>query len=256
MPEPSISSVAIEAVGVDLSFPMVRYRPKGIKEAALSAFRRKPPPHHRAYPVLRGVNLRVERGEVLGLVGKNGSGKSTLLRVLCGIYKPDSGTVRVNGRISALLELGAGFREELTGLENIRLSGAIMGLSATQVRTLIEPIAAFADLGEFLEQPIRTYSSGMRARLGFAVASAVDPEILFIDEALAVGDAGFREKCAARVREMVRGETTVVLVSHSADEIRSLCTRAVHLHDGTVFRDGDPETVLAAYKNSLVGGGA
>jgi ABC-type polysaccharide/polyol phosphate transport system ATPase subunit len=247
-----MNPVVIEARGVELSFPRARYRAAGVKEAFLSLVQKRPPLDRSAFRALRGVDLEVRRGEVLGLIGRNGSGKSTLLRVLCGIYRPDRGTVRVSGRISALLELGAGFRDELTGIENIRLSGAIMGLPPSSVNQLIGPISEFADLGEFIEQPLRTYSSGMRARLGFAVASAVDPEILFIDEALAVGDAEFREKSMRRVEEMVSGDTTVVVVSHNHQELRRLCTRIVQLHEGRVVREGEVATVLAEYERRTV----
>jgi len=242
-----VSDVVIEVRDLELSFPQARLRITGVKEAFLRRLRGRTGPRAGGFRVLRGVDLTVQRGEVLGLVGRNGSGKSTLLRVICGIYEPDAGRVSIKGRLSALLELGAGFRDELSGLENIRLNGAIMGLSPRQVDGLIEPIVSFADLGDFIEQPVRTYSSGMKARLGFAVASAVDPEVLLIDEALAVGDARFREKCLARIEEMVAGDTTVVLVSHNRNDLTQHCDRLALLHQGRIIADGEPEDILAEY---------
>ncbi|MEM9115263.1 MAG: ABC transporter ATP-binding protein [Myxococcota bacterium] len=239
-----MSESAIELRGVELDFPRAKMGAGGVKEAFLSLVTGRRNPKLEPFKVLRGVDLEVPRGQVLGLVGRNGSGKSTLLRVISKIYEPDRGKVRINGRISALLELGAGFREELTGLENIRLSGAIMGLPPKQVSALVEPICAFADLGEFIEQPLRTYSSGMRARLGFAVATAVDPEILLVDEALSVGDAEFRERSMGRIEEMVASDATVVIVSHNHQELRRLCARLVRLDKGRIVADGPPSEVL------------
>jgi ABC-type polysaccharide/polyol phosphate transport system ATPase subunit len=236
----------IALTDVQLWFPQARARAGGVKEAVLAwATGRKRPPS--GYHVLRGIDLEVPKGQVLGIVGRNGSGKSTLLRVICGIYQPDRGQVAVRGRISALLELGAGFKEELTGRENVRLSGAIMGLGAAEMNRLMEPIVEFADLGEFMDQPLRTYSSGMRSRLGFSVASVLEPEILLIDEALAVGDASFREKSMSRIEEMVQSDATVVIVSHNTAELERLCHRLVWIDRGRIAADGPPREVLAAY---------
>jgi ABC-type polysaccharide/polyol phosphate transport system ATPase subunit len=242
--EVPVTDASIELRGVELDFPRVRMHSGGVKEAFLSVVTGRRKRGVAPFRVLRGIDLVVPRGEVLGLVGRNGSGKSTLLRVISKIYQPDRGVVTVRGRISALLELGAGFREELTGLENIKLSGAIMGLPPRQVATLIDPICDFADLGEFIEQPLRTYSSGMRARLGFAVATAVDPEILLVDEALSVGDSEFRERSMTRIEEMVRSDATVVIVSHNHQELGRLCSRLVRLDQGRIVADGSPEEVL------------
>ena len=234
---------------VHLSFPIVRYRARGVKEAFLELVtKRSHPERAREFWALRGVSFTVERGEVIGLVGRNGSGKSTLLRVVCGIYEPDRGTVETKGRISSLLELGAGFRDELTGYENIRLSGAISGYSPEQIQELAPQIVDFSDLEEFIHQPLRTYSSGMRARLGFAVAAAVKPEILLIDEALAVGDASFRQRSVNRIEEMVHDEdATVVIVSHNMEELKRLCTRMVLLERGQVVLAGPVPEVVERY---------
>ncbi len=243
-------SPVIEVEDVHLAFPVVRYRARGIKEAVVTyydSWRRKIREDN-SFWALRGVNMAVQRGEVLGLVGRNGSGKSTLLRVVSGIYEPDRGTVHTDGRISSLLELGAGFREELTGHENVRLATAIMGYSAIEGVELTPRIIEFSGLEQFMDQPLKTYSSGMRARLGFAVASVVEPDILLIDEALAVGDAQFRERSMARIEEMVSSDqTTVVIVSHSVQELKRLCSRLLLLDRGQVITDGDPEAVLVEY---------
>ena len=239
----------IEVEDVHLAFPVVRYRAMGVKEAVVTAWagwrRRRT---HEQFWALKGVNLSVGRGEVLGLVGRNGSGKSTLLRVISGIYEPDRGRAITRGTISSLLELGAGFRDELTGHENIRLAGAIMGYAPAAVDALTESIVEFSGLADFMDQPLKTYSSGMKARLGFAVASAVQPDILLIDEALAVGDAQFRERSMARIEELVANdETTVVIVSHNTQELVRLCGRLVLLDRGRVVTEGEPEAVMKEY---------
>ncbi len=248
----------IEVEDVHLKFPMVRYRPKGIKQAVLEPIKillgRKPRlQEEREFWALRGISLKIERSEVLGLIGRNGSGKSTLLRVLSGIYAPDKGRAsEIKGRISALLELGAGFREELNAYENIMLSGSIMGFSQKEMEDRTPEILEFSELDQqFIEQPIRTYSSGMKARLAFAVASAVDPEILLIDEVLAVGDAAFRQKSMEKVEAMVKSNATVVIVSHNHAELKRLCTRLVLLDKGEVIASGDPDAVLEQYERRL-----
>lgn len=244
-------SATIEVRDLVLDFPNVRFRARGLKESFVewTRLRRHSQPHFRA---LDGVSFRITQGEVVGIVGRNGSGKSTLLRVIAGIYAADGGEVRTRGRISSLLELGAGFRDELTGLENISLAGAIMGFSGPQMRSLTPDIVDFSELGEFIDAPLRTYSSGMRSRLGFAVAAAMDPDILLIDEALAVGDARFRERSMARIEAMVAAEhTTVVVVSHNANELRRLCSRLVLLERGKKIIEGEPEMVLARYRELI-----
>ena len=235
-------AAVIQVRDVHLGFPLVRFRPRGVKEAFLELIKGlRHPERDRVFWAIRGVTLSVNRGEVLGLVGRNGSGKSSLLRIICGIYSPDRGEVTAQGRISSLLELGAGFRDELTGHENIRLSGAISGYAPDEIEALAEPIVAFAGLEEFIDQPLRTYSSGMRARLGFSVAAAVKPEILLIDEALAVGDASFRRRSMERIEEMVRDEdATVIIVSHNSAELLRLCTRMVLIDRGRDRRGGRP----------------
>lgn len=246
------SAPAVEVNEVVLDFPNVRYRPRGVKEAFLEKFRPRGPRQARSFRALNGISLQVTPGEVVGIVGRNGSGKSTLLRVIAGIYEPDEGSVTTRGKISSLLELGAGFRDELSGIENIKLSGAIMGLSPKVMKEMTPAIAEFAELGEHIHAPLRTYSSGMRARLGFSVVTAMDPEILIIDEALAVGDARFRERSMKRIEDMVTSEsTTVLIVSHNMNELERLCGRLILLERGTKVMEGSAEEVTKRYDGLL-----
>lgn len=242
-----MKSPAIKVNDVHLSFPMLQYEPRGIKEAFLAiALRRRKAKAERVFWALKGISLEIEQGEVVGLIGTNGSGKSTLLRTIAHTYAPDKGSVETVGGITNL-QLGSGFRDELTGIENIRLSGAIMGYSPAEIDTKTEEIIEFSGIGDFIHQPIRTYSSGMKSRLGFAVAAVAEPDILLLDEVLAVGDAQFREKSMARLEEMVGGDTTVVIVSHNMVELRRLCSRVICLSQGKVALDGHADEVIDKY---------
>lgn len=248
-----MSPPAISVEEVVLDFPHVRHRPQGVKEAFLELVRPPAEGNPKTFRALDHISIQVQKGEVVGVVGRNGSGKSTLLRVMAGIYQPDRGSVITQGRISSLLELGAGFREELSGRENIALAGAIIGFSSSQMETLTPEIIEFSELSSHIDAPLRTYSSGMRSRLGFAVATAVEPEILLIDEALAVGDARFRERSMSRIETMVsREDTTVVVVSHNIHELRRLCGRLALVERGKVVAEGEPESVLSQYQ-TLIG---
>lgn len=200
---------------------------------------------------LRGVNFKVKRGETVGIVGRNGSGKSTLLQMICGTLTPTLGQIAVNGRIAALLELGAGFNPEFTGKENVRLSGLLYGLSDEELRQRYDTILDFAEIGDFIDQPVKTYSSGMYVRLAFAVAINVSPDILVVDEALSVGDEAFQRKCFARIDEIRAAGATVLFVSHSASTIVQLCDRALMLDAGELVMDGRPKHVVAAYQRLL-----
>ena len=200
---------------------------------------------------LRDLNLRISAGERLGVVGRNGAGKSTLLQVIARIVTPTIGSAVVRGQVAPLLQLGAGFDTELTGRENVFLNGALLGLSRAQIEAQFDAIIDFAELPEFVDVPLRAYSSGMAARLGFAVATAVQPEILLIDEVLSVGDEQFREKCVARMRDFSAHATTVVLVTHDPALITQQCTRAIWLDRGRVLGEGPPEEVMNAYHESL-----
>ena len=200
---------------------------------------------------LKDVSFEVKRGEAWGLVGTNGSGKSTLLKLICGILKPYQGTVEINGSIAPLIELGAGFDGELTATENIYLNGAVLGYSKDFMDQHYDEIVEFAELRDFMNMPIKNYSSGMAARLGFAIATIVRPEILIVDEVLAVGDAAFQEKCQKRMQEMLAGGTTLLFVSHSIDDVKLLCDHAIWLNRGNAMMKGEAEAVCDAYMRSL-----
>jgi len=200
---------------------------------------------------LDNVTLEVRRGECLGLIGRNGSGKSTTLGLIAGVLRPTSGEVTTRGRIAPLLELGAGFHFELTGVENILLNGVLLGMTRAEVRERMDDIIAFADLGDFIRRPVRVYSSGMVARLGFAVAVHLEPEILLVDEVLAVGDEGFQKRCFRRMEAFLSDGTTLVFVSHNMAAIRNICTRVAYLDAGRLVDVGEPETIIAEYAQHL-----
>lgn len=197
---------------------------------------------------LKNIHFEVKQGEAWGIVGTNGSGKSTLLKLICGILKPYSGNVQVNGRIAPLIELGAGFDGELTARENIFLNGAVLGHSRKYMKEHFQEIVAFAELQDFLDMPIKNYSSGMAARLGFAIATMVKPDILIVDEVLSVGDYAFQQKCEKRMKEMLKDGTTLLFVSHSMDSVKSLCKKALWLNKGEILIQGDVFYVIEEYR--------
>jgi len=205
--------------------------------------------YHHDFLANNDITFSIKKGEVVGIIGKNGSGKSTLLKMITGVVTPSSGTIEVHGKITAMLELGAGFNPELTGMENLYMSGAISGFSKEEMEAKIADIVAFADIGEFIHQPLKTYSSGMKARLGFAFAINSEPEILIIDEALSVGDVAFQRKCYSRIEDTCKDEgTTVLFVSHSGGVIKQLCSRAIMLLGGQKVLDGTPKDVVNLYE--------
>jgi lipopolysaccharide transport system ATP-binding protein len=205
----------------------------------------------REFHALKDITLHVPKGETLGVVGRNGSGKSTLLQIICGTLTPSSGHVHVNGRIAALLELGAGFNPEFTGRENVMLYGTVLGLTRQEVESRFDEIAAFAEIGDFMDQPVKSYSSGMYVRLAFAVAINVTPDILVVDEALSVGDEAFQRKCFARINRIRDDGATVLFVSHSAGIVTQLCNRAVLLDQGELLTQGSPKFVVSRYHKML-----
>ena len=201
--------------------------------------------------VLKHINFSVKPGEAIGIVGQNGAGKSTLLKMITGTLQPTEGSVQVNGRIAAILELGMGFTPDLTGRQNVFHAAGLMGFSAEQISDVIDDIEAFAEIGEYFDEPVRTYSSGMQMRVAFAVATAIRPEILIVDEALSVGDSYFQHKSFDRIREFQAQGTTLLIVSHDRGAIQALCNRAILLEKGTVIKDGKPEVVMDFY-NALI----
>lgn len=208
-------------------------------------------PETELFWALRDVSLRVERGEAVGIVGCNGSGKSTLLQLLCGVYPPTKGTIQVQGRVAALLELGAGFDPEFSGRQNVYMNAAVLGMQRHVTDQRFDDIAAFADIGHFIDEPVKTYSSGMFVRLAFAVAIHTDPDILVVDEALAVGDARFQAKCMKRIKSLREAGVTLFFVSHDVSSVRSLCDRSVWLDRGRIVRMGSVFDVTAHYMEHL-----
>jgi len=204
-------------------------------------------------PALKDISFAVDRGEAFGIIGRNGSGKSTLLKIVSGILKPTSGRIDVNGRIAALIELGAGFHPEITGRENIYINGIMLGLSRREIDARFDSIVDFSGIGDFLDQPVKTYSSGMYVRLGFAVAVHVDPDVLLIDEVLSVGDEEFSAKCVAKIQEMKYRGVTLLFVTHQLDQVRNLCDRALWLDHGATASIGDPTRVVDDYLQKVSG---
>ena len=240
---------AIELDSVTLNFP-VKGGARYLKEQLTGRFRTEGRRTH--LRALDKVDLNIHRGEILGIVGPNGAGKSTILRVMAGVYSPDEGVVRTRGKCVLLAGIGTGFQSNLTGRENIRLNGSIMGLSDEEVVNRMEDIIAFSEIPAFIDQPIRTYSMGMKARLGFAIAAHLEPEILLIDEVMAVGDAAFQKKCKERIKEMVSGDTTVVIVSHNMGTVKNFCDRAICIHEGLIHTSGEGvEDAILAYEQIL-----
>lgn len=209
--------------------------------------------HHTEYHALKGISMSIRQGECVGIIGTNGSGKSTILKIITGVLTPTRGSVTVNGRISALLELGAGFNMEYNGIENIYLNGTMIGFSKKEIDEKLDAILEFADIGEYVYQPVKTYSSGMFVRLAFAVAINIDPEILIVDEALSVGDVFFQAKCYHKFEEFKEMGKTIVFVSHDLGSISKYCDRVVLLNQGTKLGEGEPKQMIDTYKQVLVG---
>lgn len=236
----------IKADNVSLCYRMSFDRVLSIKEYLVQLIKGKLKYHE--FWALRDVSFEVNKGEVLGIVGNNGAGKSTLLKIISGILKPTEGSVQVFGNVVPMLELGSGFDFDLTGRENIFLNGAILGYSEQFLKAKYDEIVAFSELGQFIDVPLRNYSSGMVMRLAFSVATVVNPDILIVDEILAVGDATFQEKSRARMMELMSGGTTVLFVSHSIEQIRGMCDKVIWLDHGHMKMIGDTKTVCDAYQ--------
>jgi ABC-type polysaccharide/polyol phosphate transport system ATPase subunit len=239
--------LAIDVENVTQRFRIIHERPDTLRELFSNFFRHQVSYHN--FDAVKDVSLQVFSSQMLGLVGRNGSGKSTLLKIIAGVYKPTAGRVHVAGKIAPLIELGAGFHSELTGRENILINGLLMGYTKQDMLDREQRIIDFADIGDFIDSPVKQYSSGMYTRLAFAIATEVDPEILIIDEILSVGDAGFQQKSFARIQDFRRAGKTILFVSHSMPLVTTYCDRAVLMEGGSIVADGEPSEVAALYES-------
>lgn len=245
----SYDSPVIRLENVTQRFRVIHERPDTMRELFSRMFRHNASFHD--FEAVKNASLEIPRGQAVGIVGRNGSGKSTLLKIIAGVYKPSMGTVEVNGTLAPLIELGAGFHHELTGRENILLNGLLMGYSKREMMERQQSIIDFADIGEFIDAPVKQYSSGMYMRLAFAVATEVDPQILLVDEILAVGDIGFQEKCFERIRRFRESGKTIILVTHNMDNVKRHCERAILIDHGSILVDGTPDEAISFYTNLM-----
>ncbi len=248
---PAATRPVLELDRVSLRYRLAKQRLPSIKDYAIHWV--KGTLTYESFWALTEVGFAVERGEVLGIVGRNGAGKSSLLKVISGVLEPTTGSLRFDGRIAPILELGTGFDFELTGRENIFLNGMLLGRTRREIRERLDAIIEFSELGDFIESPIRSYSSGMFARLGFSIASAWTPDLLILDEVFAAGDAAFTRKCEKTLSNFRDAGVTILLVSHSAPIVLETCTRALWLDHGKLVADGKPEEVVGAYEKSTYG---
>lgn len=204
------------------------------------------------FEAVRGISFDIKQGEIVGITGKNGSGKSTMLRALAGIFAPDEGTIDLHGHTISLLSIGVGFQKRLTGKENIFLSGMLLGFTEEQINEHLKEIIEFSELGDFINKPVKTYSSGMYSKLAFSITAILETEIMLIDEVLSVGDSKFKKKSYKKMKELIsNSERTVVIVSHSSETLKQLCSRVIWMHDGEIMMDGDPEEVLTKYEEFM-----
>lgn len=238
--------VAIGLYGITKTFKSYNYSSRWLRRELIAILQREPK-HNERWTVLRDINLEIERGETVAILGRNGSGKSTLLKLMAGIIQPNAGTIVRCGSICTLLDIGTGFHEDLTGRENVFVDGTILGLSEKYLQSVLPDIESFAELAGFMDMPLRYYSSGMRARLGFAIAMSANPDIFVIDEVLAVGDEGFRQKCYLRLDEFIAAGKTIIIVSHDLAAVKRLCKRGICLHNGAIVADGPINAVCEEY---------
>ncbi|MDV3503111.1 ABC transporter ATP-binding protein [Marinobacter sp. M-5] len=245
------SDIAISVDGLSKRYEVFSQPKDRLKQMIMPKLKKliglEPPQYFREFWAVRDVSFSIKKGETVGIIGRNGSGKSTLLQMVCGTVTPTAGLVTTNGRVAALLELGAGFNVEFTGRENVLLNAAILGFPQEEMEQRMGDVLAFSELAEFIDQPVKTYSSGMYARLAFSIAIHVDPDILIIDEALAVGDSRFVAKCMRRIKEIQQRGTTILFVSHDVSSVRTLCDRAIWLSNGNLVEDGDVFPVTGRY---------
>jgi lipopolysaccharide transport system ATP-binding protein len=245
-----MSDIAVRVENVSKKFRLYKERNQTIK----SAIMRGRTSVHEDFWALNDVTFDVAAGSTFGLIGSNGSGKSTLLKCLAKIYQPEKGSIVANGKVAALLEVGSGFHHELSGRENVFLNGSILGMSKKEITRKFDEIVDFSGVEQFIDQPVKNYSSGMYVRLGFAIAINVDPDVLVVDEVLAVGDAEFQQKCYQKFRDFKEAGRTVILVSHSMDTVQAMCDKAAWLRHGNMMAVGEAEPTIKAYLDSLSGG--
>ncbi|WP_439212364.1 ABC transporter ATP-binding protein [Duffyella gerundensis] len=243
--------VAIEFKSVTKRYPLYHHIGSGIKELIFNPKRALTLLSGRSYLAIEDISFTVYKGESVALIGRNGAGKSTSLGLVAGVIKPTSGIVKTNGRVASMLELGGGFHPELTGRENIRLNATLLGLRRKQLNERIDKIIEFSELGEFIDEPIRVYSSGMLAKLGFSVITQVDPDVLIIDEVLAVGDYAFQKKCIETINNFKAKGVTILFVSHNLSDIEKICDRVVWIENHKLRASGDAETILQQYRSSM-----
>lgn len=241
-----MSETIIKLENVSMSFNMATDKITSLKEYIIKLIKREI--FYKEFKALQDIDLEIKKGDILGIIGFNGAGKSTMLKVVSGILKPTKGSVSINGTIAPLIELGAGFDPELSGRENIYLNGAVLGISKKEMKNKIEEIIEFSELREFIDTPVKNYSSGMYARLGFSIATCIEPEILIVDEILSVGDYRFQEKSKKRIEDMMKKGTTIILVSHSIDDIKQLCNKVLWLEKGKIKDFGGLE-IIEQYQN-------
>ena len=241
----SDSDVAISVKNLHKSFKLPTEKSSGLKQAIFNRLRGIK--GYKEQKVLRDLNFEIKKGEFIGIVGRNGSGKSTLLKILAGIYYPEKGEITIDGNLVPFIELGVGFNPELTGRENVYMNGALLGFSNAEMDAMYDDIWEFAELKDFQDQKLKNYSSGMQVRLAFSIAIRAQGDILLLDEVLAVGDAAFQQKCNNYFSELKNHNQTVVLVTHSMDNVRKFCTRAILIENGEIVKDGDPKKVADAY---------
>lgn len=250
-----MSDIAIDLKGIVKDYRIGEYHAGGIVNIAANVLRNRRPiiPRPQAHRALNGIDLTIRQGEVVGLIGHNGSGKSTLLKILARITDPTEGHGRIEGRVAPLLEVGTGFNPELTGRENVFVNGALLGMTVKEIKEEFENIVEFAGVGKYIDTPIKRYSSGMKVRLGFAVAAHLKPEIMLVDEVLAVGDAAFQRKSTEKLTEVNKSGRTIIFVSHQLELIKKVCNRAIRLDQGSLVDDGPVDAVLSSYFSSLMG---
>ena len=239
----NVNDIAIQVKNVEKSFKIYYDKAHTLKETMLFWKRNQ----NELFHALKGVSMDIKKGETVALIGVNGSGKSTLLKLMTKIYYPTKGQIITHGKVTSLLELGARFHQDFTGRENIYFNAAIFGLTKQEIDKRLDTIIEFSELGDFIDNPVRTYSSGMYMRLAFSIAINVDADILLIDEILAVGDQHFQEKCFAKLQELKESDKTIVIVTHNLDQVKSLCTRGIWIDEGKIAFDGDPSKAVEEY---------